>query len=424
MKKLSLRVALPALHAMRPDTVVSCAHVTRHGEVQFEGELPLRDIAARWPGQPVHFLLHPSDVALASVPVPPLSGARLDAAITTAAEPLVLGDLSSVVLAHGPRGDNGEAMLAWVEREALEQAMKRIADCKLKVAGCYPAPFFLPVSETGWTATLTGDSLLVRTGTDGAMVYPLPADVDMTTGQQPAELTFIAAEVQQAAPGAVAWIGACPAWWPLVSPAPCTLAPPSQRWAGALPGWSLNPSADKSVHSQDWREPLAWVAGAAVLWMLGLNLYAGRLANEGAALQQHMSQRVRTVFPELPTVLNPLQQSRQQRDARIAAQEQGAAGEFAALLRLSAQTLPFSSGEVRELRYVPGELTLQTRAAGAPAGQSEPAWVQEARKAGLTVESGEPSGNWRIRRATAQDGAIKPPTGPATAGTATAGDRS
>ncbi|WP_144631026.1 type II secretion system protein GspL [Bordetella genomosp. 13] len=424
MKKLSLRVALPALHAVGPDTVASCAQVGRDGAVQFEGELPLRDVAARWPGQPVHLLLHPSDVALASVPVPPLSGARLDAAIATAVEPLVLGDLSSVALAHGPRGADGQATVAWVEREALEGAVQRLAGCRLRIAGFYPAPFSLPVAAEGWTARQAGDSLVVRTGTDGALVFPLPADAGMQDGQPPAAVAFIAAEVRQAAPPAVTWIGSSPAWWPLASEAPAMLVPPSQRWAGALPAWSLAIAAGPSDSPRGWREPLAWVAAAAVLWMVGLNLYAGRLASEGAALQQHMAQRVRMVFPELPTVLNPLQQARQQRDARAAAQEQGAAGEFAVLLRLSGQALPFHSGEVRELRYVPGEITLHTSDAGPPTGQGEPAWVQEARKAGLAVEPGEPAGAWRIRRATAQDGTAKPPTGPATAGAATAGDRS
>lgn len=424
MKRASLRVGLPPLHAVQPHAVVSYALLARDGSVQAEGELSLADIAVRWPGQPVHALLHPADVALASVSVPPLSGARLDAAIATAAEPLVLGDLSGVVLAHGPRGADGQAPLAWVEREAFEQAMQRLAACKLKIAGCYPAPFFLPVSEAGWTARLTGDSLVVRTGTDGAMVYPLPEDAAAQAGQRPAGLAFIAAEVQQAAPSFVTWIGSSPAWWSSMSEAPSNLVPPSQRWTGPLPAWSLKIDAGPSASARGWREPLAWVAVAAVFWMVGLNLYAGRLAAEGAALQQHMAQRVRTVFPELPMVLNPLQQARQQRDARATAREQGAAGEFPALLRLSAQTLPFSSGQVHELRYQPGELTLRTNDAGAAPGQGEPAWVQEARKAGLTVEPGEPSGVWRIRRANAQDGAVAPPSGPATAGAATAGDRS
>ncbi len=52
------------------------------------------------------------------------------------------------------------------------------------------------------------------------------------------------------------------------------------------------------------------------MWTVGLNLYAARQADEGQRLKALMSQQVRQAFPELPVVLNPLQQARQQLTVR------------------------------------------------------------------------------------------------------------
>ncbi|MCS5517246.1 hypothetical protein NWF32_27125 [Pseudomonas qingdaonensis] len=57
-----------------------------------------------------------------------------------------------------------------------------------------------------------------------------------------------------------------------------------------------------------------------MIWTLGLNLYAARLADTGQQLRQHMHQQVRAAYPQLQVILNPLQQVRQQ----LAAGDNGA----------------------------------------------------------------------------------------------------
>ena len=61
---------------------------------------------------------------------------------------------------------------------------------------------------------------------------------------------------------------------------------------------------------------LVAAALALAVWVVGLNLYATREATQGQRLKAQMSQRVKQAFPELPVILNPLQQARQQIAAR------------------------------------------------------------------------------------------------------------
>lgn len=93
--------------------------------------------------------------------------------------------------------------------------------------------------------------------------------------------------------------------------------------------------------------------------MLGLNLYAAREAEQGQRLKAQMSQRVKQVFPELPVVLNPLQQARQQ----LAARQSGAAADpsqgFAHLLAQAGLAMPFMVGSVQSLEFSGQRLQLQ-----------------------------------------------------------------
>ncbi|WP_409286091.1 GspL/Epsl periplasmic domain-containing protein, partial [Pseudomonas protegens] len=70
------------------------------------------------------------------------------------------------------------------------------------------------------------------------------------------------------------------------------------------------------------------------------------------------SQRVRQVFPQLPVVLNPLQQARQQ----LAAQQSGAADPgqgFVNLLLQAGSAMPFMVGSVQSLSYADQRLQLE-----------------------------------------------------------------
>ena len=97
-----------------------------------------------------------------------------------------------------------------------------------------------------------------------------------------------------------------------------------------------------------------------------------------------MSQQVRQAFPELPVVLNPLQQARQQ----VTARQTGAAADpgqrFPSLLQLVGSHLPFMVGSVDTLTFEQGRLHLELLAdSRSPAAEGE--WQAALAQAGFTA---------------------------------------
>ena len=116
-----------------------------------------------------------------------------------------------------------------------------------------------------------------------------------------------------------------------------------------------------------------------------------------------MTSRVQQVFPELPVILNPLQQARQQRDAR----RNGALAEgpvsFAALVQQAAGQLPFMAGAVDKLDFDGSELHLTPRTpARKPPADS--GWQTSLAQAGIVAELA--NGQWTLKRLPAHAAAV------------------
>lgn len=142
--------------------------------------------------------------------------------------------------------------------------------------------------------------------------------------------------------------------------------------AGGLAGPVKSPALGRT---------LAIWGAAAVIWCLGLNLYAAQpLALVG---------QVRMAFPQLPVVLNPLQQARQQLQG-------GAGSGLAALLDGAGQVMPFLAGNVEALDYQDGVLRLTPLDDGGKA-PADSAWQADLAARGI---EGQASGQgWTLRAA-------------------------
>ena len=302
-----LRIGLPPLDQLSVDSPVTFAWLER-GAVVAHGQASLAELGKT--RQPLDCFLHPRDSLLTCLDLPPLPPSKTHAAVTCAAQALVLGPLEQMHVAHGPRGSDGRVQVGWVPKAGLARLDQVLSQAQLKLRGLYPAPYALPVGgaalEDGYG--LSRDSLHLAT------VHPLGLP-------------------------------------PLATPP----LEPAQRWSGALPGWGLQ-ARPSQPSGAGWGRALACVALAVALWTLGLNLYAARQADEGQRLKTQMSQQVRQAFPELPVVLNPLQQARQQLAARQGGTDTGP--RFSALLQLVGNQLPFMVGSVEQLTFEQGRLHL------------------------------------------------------------------
>ncbi|MOA07892.1 GspL periplasmic domain protein [compost metagenome] len=155
-----------------------------------------------------------------------------------------------------------------------------------------------------------------------------------------------------------------------------------------------------------WGRAAAICATALAVWVVGLNLYAAREAAQGQRLKAQMSQRVKQAFPELPVILNPLQQARQQ----IAARQSGAATDpaqrFASLVQQAGSAMPFMSGNVQALVFENGELRLNV-VTEAQKTTAEEDWKIPLAQAGIDVAAIDQG--WTLRVAPAGQGSQDTP---------------
>lgn len=370
-----LRIVLPALDGLRPEAEVEYAWLNRQGNLDNHGIASLAELGRQARGKAVELVLHPDDSLLASLELPPLPATRLGDAVRCAADGLVLGGCEGLQLVHGPRQADGRVQLAWLERERLQRLLHGLRQCALEPRGLYGAPFFLAADKGTACAQLRDGQLLVRDGAQGGWVHPLPEDC------LPRLLE------SGVAPG---WPGEVPEGLPGEAVAA------SRRWTGAVPACNLLQGLTGPAQGpQRWGRAVACCALAAAVWTLGLNLHASQMASQGLALKQQMSQRVKQVFPQLPVVLNPLQQARQQRDARLAGGTQDGPGRFAAMVQQAVGAMPFALGAIESIDY-DGETLRLTPCAGARKPPADPAWQAALAQAGL--QAGIGADGWSLKR--------------------------
>ncbi|MHA3735388.1 type II secretion system protein GspL [Pseudomonas sp. Eth.TT006] len=363
-----LRVSLPPLAQLSLDSEMDCAWLDRQGQVSREQRLTLAQLGQMPKQPPLSAFLHPSDSLLASIDLPPLPANRITAAVQCAAQALMLGDSHAMHIAHSPRDATGRVQIAWAPRQPLLQLGQMLKQAGLNLRGLYPAAYSLPVLP-GTVACRQDEHLLLRESVQAAQVQPL-FDEDIGDG-------LLASGTP------LHWIGAAP---PPGAELPMAEA---QRWTGPLPAWGLHGALQSQGSEQrGWGRALGLCAVAVAVWVIGLNLYAAREASQGQQLKAQMSQRVKQAFPELPVILNPLQQARQQ----LAARRQGAAQDptqaFNRLVLQAGTGMPFMAGSVERLTFVDGTLQLSLLPEARRSGKHQD-WQAALAQAGISATAND-----------------------------------
>lgn len=371
-----LRVALPPLAGLTLDSPLDYAWLDRQGQVTSAGQSTLLALGQRSKTPAISFFLHPQDSLLASLELPNLPASKTAAAVQCAAQALILGHFEQMHIAHSPRDEQGRVYITWISRSWLTQFGQLLRLARLNLRGLHPAAYCLPVGE-GPVACLQDAHLLVRYSLQQAQVHPQPDEA--------------LADLLLEAGGSLQWIGAG------LGDDSIERLPDARRWSGPLPGWGLHGAmARSSTGESGWGRAAACCALAVAVWSVGLNLYAAREASQGQQLKAQMNQRVKQAFPELPVILNPLQQARQQ----LAARQNGSASDptqrFASLLTQAGNAMPFMAGSVQHLSFANAELHLSliTEARRAP---SDKQWQSALSDGGVEVSASDDG--WSLRAA-------------------------
>lgn len=355
--KAHWRGVLPPLEQLDSKSPLRLAWLSASGEVKVYGQMPLAEVAASIGRHPLSLYLHPLDCRLTSLSLPALPAARLASAVELAIQPLQLGDPGSVSSAWGARSVDGEVPVAWLDTSQLGRIRRVLGECRLRARDVLPTPFLLPVGETP-SACIWDGCLLLRLDRQRALVYP----------------------VVEAAPADEGWqqFGG---------------RDDPRCWTGEVPGWGLRLAAAGGVSTDGLGRAAAIWAAALLVWIGGLHWYAGELSQEGQRLEAQLRQRVQMAFPELPVVLNPLQQAKE----RLTARSSGNAESFNGLLRAAGEGGAFLDGRLERLQYAEGALQLQLL----PGRNAADLASWQSGLAGLGIQAEARDQGWHLARASA-----------------------
>jgi general secretion pathway protein L len=342
----TLYIRYPARAAAAHDTGVphSCqfALVGDGGNVMQQGAGALGNLGDIVAGaRRVVLLLAAADVTLLRVKVPPLSGAKLKAALPNLVEEQILGDPEDCVLALAPAAtDAGERVIAVANRAWLEVLVKALVAQGAHAISALPAQLCLPLQPGGASAALgiddAGLELTLRTAQYEGMGLTLPPQPEAAlqtlralAGDAPlslyvapavrAEYEKLALEVQ-GTPG----ITVEEDHWAHRIAAAKALQLDLAAGLGAVSGASAR-------QWQRWKWPLRLAVAALLVNIIGANIEWFRLRGEAATERQSLVQVFRAAYPNQPVTGDPVAQMRRNISTARAASGQGGGDDFTAM---------------------------------------------------------------------------------------------
>ena len=297
----TLYIRLPA-RADSEGALARFALVADGGSLVQQGEGALRSmgdtVAA---SRHVVLLLAAADVTLLHVKTPPLSNARLKAALPSLVEEHVLGDPEDCVLVAAPaQTDDGMRTIAVTQRAWLEAIVRALLAQGARTVAAVPAQLCLPLAPGNVSGAIDADGVTVRhglyqglglavTGTPAMAlqtVRALAGDSPLNLYVEPEQLGEYQALVAEAGPGihveAEHW-----AHW---------IAGAKSTTLDLVPGLG---SAGAQVRDwKKWRWPLRLALLVVVVNLIGLNVQYMRLKREAQAITLGMTQTFKAAYPK------------------------------------------------------------------------------------------------------------------------------
>jgi general secretion pathway protein L len=319
--------------------------LTDAGAVVGEGCAPLADLAvAIAKAQRVVLLVAASDVTLLQAQLPPLSAARLKAALPNLLEDQLMSDPAELVFVPGPLVE-GVRTVAVMHRGWLEILSHTLFAFGARNLSAVPAQFSLPFDAGHVSAAAIshdGDvDLVLRLSAHGGIGLPIfPDDASHEAAEvvqtlcaivPTAAITLFVAQAkvndfQHAANSTLALDQRITVYaenWPRViaATAQCRLNLLSALGGASGPAFDWRP----------WRWPIALVALVLLVNVIGLNLDWWRQKREAGNLRDLMTQTFKSAYPREAVVLDPVLQMRQKITAAQRESGQPAADDFIVL---------------------------------------------------------------------------------------------
>lgn len=326
----NLYIRLPshvAAEGLQPGMPLYChfAIATNTGAIEREGVAALSELAEPVKrAQRVVLLLAASDVTLLRVKMPPLSGAKLRAALPNLVEDQLMSDPAECVVVAGEM-HGGMRTVAVVSRNWLEVLSKTLLSLGARSVSAIPSQLCLPLQADAASAAVSEHGaeadIAVRLAEQDGMGVSIVAD-------QPESLAF---EVMQSL-SAVAPRGAIVLYVAqsrvrdyqeslhIATALQDRITLHADNWQHWIDGagkagvdlmTGLGAASGPRFDWRPWRWPLALAAAVLLVNIIGLNVDWLRLKREAEALQNGMVATYRSAFPKDPIIIDPLAQLRQ-----------------------------------------------------------------------------------------------------------------
>jgi general secretion pathway protein L len=289
------------------------ALVSDGGVIEQQGDGALRALADLVAGaRRVVLLLAGADVTLLAVRAPPLSGARLKAALPGLVEEDILGDPAEAVLVAGPTQPDGSRPVAVVQRDWLQALVRTLLAQGARAVAALPSQLCLPLQPGSVSAAIGHGELTLRQGPyqgiglalDGPPAVALQT-VRALAGDAPL-LLFVPHEQ----------LGEYQALALDAGPGITVEADDWAHWIAGARGATLDlvpglGAAGARAHDwRRWRWPLRLAGLALLVNLAGLNVEWIRMRREADAVRQQMTTTFHNVYPREPAI-DPIAQMRQ-----------------------------------------------------------------------------------------------------------------
>jgi general secretion pathway protein L len=327
-------------------TALACpfAWVSNGDAIEREGVEPLSDMAAMAAkAQRVVLLLAASDVTVLRVQVPPLSPAKLRAALPNLVEDQLISDPAESAVVAGVATD-GLRTVAVVNRGWLEILIKTLHTLGARHLMALPAQLCLPYQEGVVSAAVTeqgGDvDVTLRLAEQDGIGLPMASESPESEAQEVVQT--ICALVPEApitlyVPQAAASTYQATVNDMLALDQRVTVyADNWSRWIAGVRQAGIDlmlgvGAATPTINWRAWRWPVALAVAVLVINIIGLNVDWLRMRREADGLRVAMIQTYRNAYPKDPVVIDPIAQIRQKIAAAKHDAGQTAPDDFTAL---------------------------------------------------------------------------------------------
>ena len=297
----TLYIRLPA-RADSESALARYALVADGGSLTQQGAGALRsmgDVVAA--SRHVVLLLAAPDVTLLQVKTPPLSNARLKAALPSLVEEHLLGDPEDCVLVAAPaQTDDGMRTIAVAQRAWLEAIVKSLLAQGARTVSALPSQLCLPLSPGNVSGAIDDAGITLRHGLFqglGLAVTGTPAMALQTAralaGDSPLHLYVEAEQLGE--------------FQALVAEAGPGIDVEAEHWAHWIAGSKsthldlvagLGAAGAQVRDWKKWRWPLRLALLAVVVNLIGINVQHMRLKREAQAITLGMTQTFKAAYPK------------------------------------------------------------------------------------------------------------------------------